>query len=119
VNTFQPVQLRGRREGAGPEPGGQPEPGGNRPRGGLQDGHLVLDDAVITGRWTPSAADRAAGRSPAGYGVITNIINGRVECGMGPKNSGADRIGFYKRYCDMLGVGYGSNLDCYRQRKFG
>jgi basic endochitinase B len=74
---------------------------------------------VITGRWTPSAADRAAGRSPAGYGVITNIINGRVECGMGPKNSGADRIGFYKRYCDMLGVGYGSNLDCYRQRKFG
>ncbi|TVU31836.1 hypothetical protein EJB05_23549, partial [Eragrostis curvula] len=75
--------------------------------------------AVATGRWTPSAADRAAGRSPAGYGVITNIINGGVECGMGPNPTGADRIGFYKRYCDMLGVGYGSNLDCYNQRKFG
>ncbi|RWR90607.1 chitinase 1 [Cinnamomum micranthum f. kanehirae] len=35
---------------------------------------------VITGGWTPSDADRAAGRLP-GYGVITNIINGRMECG--------------------------------------
>ncbi|WVZ07255.1 hypothetical protein V8G54_020601 [Vigna mungo] len=24
-----------------------------------------------------------------------------------------DRIGFFKRYCDLLGVGYGNNLDCY------
>ncbi|CAI9111033.1 OLC1v1011166C1 [Oldenlandia corymbosa var. corymbosa] len=32
---------------------------------------------VISGRWTPSAADRSAGRVP-GYGVITNIINGSV-----------------------------------------
>jgi len=31
---------------------------------------------VIIGKWTPSAADTAAGRVP-GYGVITNIINGR------------------------------------------
>lgn len=40
---------------------------------------------VIIGRWTPSAADRSAGRAP-GYGVITNIINGGIECGHGPDN---------------------------------
>lgn len=73
---------------------------------------------VITGRWSPSAADRAAGRLP-GYGVITNIINGGIECGKGFNDKVADRIGFYKRYCDLLGVGYGSNLDCYNQRSFG
>ncbi|RWR79275.1 basic endochitinase-like protein [Cinnamomum micranthum f. kanehirae] len=73
---------------------------------------------VITGQWTPSAADSAAGRLP-GYGVITNIINGGIECGKGFNDKVADRIGFYKRYCDLLGVSYGSNLDCYNQGSFG
>ncbi|XP_042425175.1 endochitinase-like [Zingiber officinale] len=72
---------------------------------------------VITGRWTPSDADRAAGRLP-GYGVITNIINGGIECGKGSNAQVADRIGFYKRYCDLLGLNYGDNLDCYNQRPF-
>ncbi|XP_052197802.1 endochitinase-like [Diospyros lotus] len=72
---------------------------------------------VIVGKWTPSEADRSAGRVP-GYGVITNIINGGLECGQGPKDKVADRIGFYKRYCDLLGVSYGNNLDCYNQRPF-
>ncbi|KAF7827759.1 endochitinase A2 [Senna tora] len=73
---------------------------------------------VITGRWSPSGADYAAGRQP-GYGTITNIINGGLECGRGQDSRVADRIGFYKRYCDLLGVGYGNNLDCYNQRSFG
>lgn len=73
---------------------------------------------VIIENWTPSAADEAAGRVP-GYGVITNIINGGLECGMGPNDANVDRIGYYKRYADMLGVGYGDNLDCYSQQKFG
>ncbi|KAF8405512.1 hypothetical protein HHK36_010419 [Tetracentron sinense] len=73
---------------------------------------------VITGGWTPSNADRAAGRVP-GYGVITNIINGGIECGKGTNAQMEDRIGFYKRYCDKLGVSYGDNLDCYNQRPFG
>ncbi|KAL3525201.1 hypothetical protein ACH5RR_013573 [Cinchona calisaya] len=72
---------------------------------------------VITGRWTPTSADTAAGRVP-GYGVITNIINGGLECGMGSNDKVADRIGFYKRYCDIFGIGYGDNLDCYNQRPF-
>uniref|UniRef100_A0ACD6AEL6 Uncharacterized protein n=1 Tax=Avena sativa TaxID=4498 RepID=A0ACD6AEL6_AVESA len=73
--------------------------------------------AVSTGQWSPSAADAAAGRMP-GFGVITNIINGGLECGHGQDSHVADRIGFYKRYCDILGVGYDDNLDCYNQKPF-
>uniref|UniRef100_A0A0D9WUA6 chitinase n=1 Tax=Leersia perrieri TaxID=77586 RepID=A0A0D9WUA6_9ORYZ len=73
--------------------------------------------AVITGQWTPSSGDQAAGRVP-GFGVITNIINGGVECNGRANDKVASRIGFYKRYCDMLGVSYGNNLDCYNQRPF-
>ncbi|TXG59885.1 hypothetical protein EZV62_014458 [Acer yangbiense] len=72
---------------------------------------------VIIGAWRPSAADTQAGRVP-GYGVITNIINGGIECGKGSNPQMADRIGFYKRYCDILGIGYGNNLDCNNQRPF-
>lgn len=72
---------------------------------------------VVTGSWQPSAADSSAGRVP-GYGVITNIINGGVECGKGQNDKVEDRIGFYKRYCDLFQVGYGDNLDCYGQQPF-
>ncbi|KAJ4845786.1 Endochitinase A [Turnera subulata] len=72
---------------------------------------------VIIGQWTPSDADRSANRLP-GYGVITNIINGGIECGHGADDKVASRIGFYRRYCDILGVSYGDNLDCYNQRPF-
>nr|CAD1821236.1 unnamed protein product [Ananas comosus var. bracteatus] len=73
---------------------------------------------VITDRWTPSPTDVAAGRLP-GYGVITNIINGGLECGHGPDPRVESRIGFYKRYCDIFGISYGDNLDCFNQRHFG
>nr|XP_017235514.1 PREDICTED: basic endochitinase-like [Daucus carota subsp. sativus] len=72
---------------------------------------------VITGKWSPSADDNAANRVP-GFGVITNIINGGLECNKGTDSRVEDRIGFYKRYCDILGVGYGNNLDCNSQRPF-
>ncbi|XP_076884993.1 endochitinase-like [Bidens hawaiensis] len=74
--------------------------------------------AVITGSWTPSADDMSAGRVP-GYGVITNIINGDQECDQGRNDKVEDRIGFYRRYCSILGVDPGTNLDCYNQRPFG
>ncbi|GMI72545.1 PATHOGENESIS-RELATED 3, basic chitinase [Hibiscus trionum] len=73
---------------------------------------------VVVGAWTPSSRDQAEGRVP-GYGAVTNIINGGLECGKGWNAQAEDRIGFYKRYCDILGVGYGDNLDCYNQRPFG
>ncbi|KAF6995265.1 hypothetical protein CFC21_011794 [Triticum aestivum] len=72
---------------------------------------------VALRRWTPTAADTAAGRVP-GYGVITNIINGGLECGMGRNDANVDRIGYYTRYCSMLGTSTGGNLDCYTQRNF-
>ncbi|KAK4843532.1 hypothetical protein QYF36_009387 [Acer negundo] len=72
---------------------------------------------VITERWTPSDADRSANRVP-GYGVITNIINGGKECQGRANDKVASRIGFYRRYCNILGVSYGNNLDCYNQRPF-
>ncbi|XP_077246309.1 basic endochitinase C-like [Tasmannia lanceolata] len=72
---------------------------------------------TITGRWTPSNEDKIAGRLP-GFGVSTNIINGGLECGKGNNVAVANRIGFYKRYCDILGVSYGTNLDCYNQKPF-
>nr|GME09902.1 basic endochitinase-like [Ipomoea batatas] len=73
---------------------------------------------VITGRWTPSATDRTAGRVP-GYGMITNIINGGIECGTGSiADKQQDRIGFYQRYCGILGVGSGTNLDCANQKSY-
>lgn len=73
--------------------------------------------AVITGQWAPTNSDIAAGRVP-GYGVITNIINGGLECGHGSDDQVANRIGFYKRYCDVFNIGYSNNLDCYNQRPF-
>ncbi|TYI37878.1 hypothetical protein ES332_A03G246400v1 [Gossypium tomentosum] len=72
----------------------------------------------ITGEWKPSAKDIAAGRLP-GYGVTINIINGGFECGKGgPNDHVENRINYYERYCDMLGVSYGPNLDCYNQVPF-
>ncbi|CAN4086355.1 unnamed protein product [Withania somnifera] len=74
---------------------------------------------VILGNWEPSPADTAANRLP-GYGVITNIINGGLECNtQGPDERVKDRIGFYRRYCDILGVSPGENLDCQDQMSFG
>ncbi|EEF36640.1 class I chitinase, putative [Ricinus communis] len=73
---------------------------------------------VITGNWVPSANDIGAGRLP-GYGLLTNIINGGLEWGIPNDSRVNSRIGFYKRYCEMLGVDPGENLDCFNQRPFG
>ena len=73
---------------------------------------------VITGRWAPGADDRRAGRLP-GYGLLTNIINGGLECGKGqPTGGDNDRVGFYRRYCQMLGVAEGGNLSCENQTPY-
>ncbi len=62
---------------------------------------------VMTGKWQPNAADRAANRVP-GFGMTINIINGPVECGKGEKvYSMNDRIGFYNFFLKRLGVSDG------------
>ncbi|XXG59982.1 hypothetical protein AAC387_Pa04g1973 [Persea americana] len=74
---------------------------------------------VITGKWTPTPGDISAGRIP-GFGLTTNIINGGLECGgPGPDARVESRIGYYKRYCDLLGVSYGDKLDCYNMSPYG
>ncbi|KAK1295607.1 Endochitinase 1 [Acorus calamus] len=72
---------------------------------------------IMTGNWKPSKVDVVARRLP-GLGLTTNIINGGRECGHGADARVEDRIGFYKRYCDLLGVSYGENLDCYNMRPY-
>lgn len=59
---------------------------------------------VMTGKWQPSAADKAAGRSP-GFGMTINIVNGQIECnkGDGMQNM-KDRIGFYQHFLTLLGT---------------
>jgi len=59
---------------------------------------------VMTGKWQPNAADKAAGRTP-GFGMTINIVNGQVECGQGENiYSMNDRIGFYQYFLGKLGV---------------
>ncbi|KAK7379729.1 hypothetical protein VNO78_34419 [Psophocarpus tetragonolobus] len=83
-----------------------------RPQGNKPSCHNV-----IIGAWNPSSADQQAGRV-RGFGVITNIINGGLECGRGPDSRVQNRIGFYQRYCGMYGISPGNNLDCYNQMPF-
>ncbi|KAI8536879.1 hypothetical protein RHMOL_Rhmol10G0290700 [Rhododendron molle] len=67
---------------------------------------------VITSQWIPSTADSTAGQV-SGYGVITNIINGGIECGQGYSIAQqVSRIGFLMHFSDIMRVGYGDNLDC-------
>ena len=59
---------------------------------------------VMTGKWQPSASDKAKGRTP-GFGMTINIINGAVECNKGDNMfSMNDRIGFYQHFLTKLGV---------------
>jgi hypothetical protein len=66
---------------------------------------------VMTGKWTPSSADMAAGRLP-GFGMTINIINGGLECTKPTDAKVEDRVKFYQRYAQLIGVDPGPNLYC-------
>jgi chitinase len=79
---------------------------------------------VMTGQWTPSAADLAAGRRP-GFGQTINIINGGIECSYAldtpPRPAPAnvqDRLRFYASFTARLGVAPGDNVDCGSMRRY-
>ena len=74
--------------------------------------------AVMTNQWVPTSDDLQA-RREAGFGLTTNIIDGENECGHGYDERVEKRIGFYKAFCDLIGVTYGENLDCYTQDPYG
>ena len=70
---------------------------------------------VMIGTWTPSEADNAAKRLP-GYGTITNIINGAQECGKPGDTREEDRVQFYMRYANEMGIATGDNMYCDTQQ---
>ncbi|KAE8807254.1 Chitinase 10 [Hordeum vulgare] len=70
---------------------------------------------VMLGRYVPTEADKQANRT-AGFGLTTNIINGGLECNRTGDPRVEDRIGYYRRYCEILKVDdLGDNLDCAQQ----
>ncbi|KAG9450207.1 hypothetical protein H6P81_010172 [Aristolochia fimbriata] len=73
---------------------------------------------VVVGRFRPTKEDLAANRT-AGFGLVTNIINGGIECGKGDNASVDDRIGYFRRYAELFKVDVGTNLDCANQKPFG
>ncbi|MFQ6633471.1 hypothetical protein Gotur_011789 [Gossypium turneri] len=72
---------------------------------------------VMVGKYVPTEADLAANRT-AGYGLVTNIINGGLECGIPNDARVNDRIGFFERYAQLFKVDTGPNLDCANQKPF-
>ncbi|PSL25016.1 glycoside hydrolase family 19 protein [Chitinophaga ginsengisoli] len=61
-------------------------------------------DVMISGKWTPTASQQAAGLKP-GFGATVNIINGGIECGSGTENTKVlGRIGHYQRYTGIKQV---------------
>ncbi len=73
--------------------------------------------AVMTGAFTPGAADLAAGRRP-GFGLTVNIINGGLECGRPTPAQVTDRLGYYARFTARLGVTQGDALTCDAMRPY-
>jgi len=59
---------------------------------------------VMTGKWQPTANDKANGRTTPGFGMTINIVNGDVECGKGDNFGMTDRIGFYQFFLKKLGI---------------
>ncbi|RDX70407.1 Chitinase 10, partial [Mucuna pruriens] len=72
---------------------------------------------VMIGKYVPTQADIAANRT-AGYGLVTNIINGGLECGIPNDARVNDRIEYYKRYTTLFNVDTGPYLDCENQKSF-
>ncbi|XVF80386.1 hypothetical protein PTKIN_Ptkin15bG0066000 [Pterospermum kingtungense] len=72
---------------------------------------------VMVGKYVPTEADLAANRT-AGYGLVTNIINGGLECGRPNDGRVNDRIGYFQRYAQLFNVDTGPNQDCENQKSF-
>jgi chitinase len=73
--------------------------------------------AAITGSFSPSPNDVSQGRVP-GFGMTVNIINGGIECSKPTPPQVEDRVGFYRRFTEMLGVSAGESLYCDRMAHY-
>ncbi|KAK3026933.1 hypothetical protein RJ639_040339, partial [Escallonia herrerae] len=72
---------------------------------------------VMVGRYVRTLDDLAANRT-VGFGMVTNIINGGLECGLPNDGRVNDRIGYFQRYANLFRVDTGPNLDCQYQKPF-
>ncbi|MCC6648089.1 MAG: hypothetical protein IT374_21285 [Polyangiaceae bacterium] len=73
--------------------------------------------AVMTGGYQPSPSDLAAGRVE-GFGLTIDIINGGVECGYPSPPQVKDRVAFYEKFCQVLGVDPGPARECAEMESF-
>lgn len=75
--------------------------------------------SVMTTQWKPSKKDVAANRVP-GFGLTTNIINGKAECGRAGDSRVQARVEYYLRFCKIMGIEPGSSetLYCDKQTHF-
>lgn len=59
---------------------------------------------VITGSWNPSAEERKWGWT-AGFGMVTNVINGTIECNQGDNVAPMkNRIDYYRYFLKEFGI---------------
>jgi hypothetical protein len=74
---------------------------------------------IMTGKWEPTADDRAKGRLP-GFGATLNVINGGIECGKGAAGEATRyRYQYYLYFCKYFHVPPGDNIECGSQQPFG
>jgi len=61
---------------------------------------------VMVNAWTPTDPQKINNKLTSGFPVTINVINGGLESGSSRTNqtSPDDRLGFYLRYCEILGV---------------
>jgi chitinase len=71
----------------------------------------------MTGGWTPNPSDISQGRVP-GFGMTNNIINGGLECSIPTNDKVRDRVGFYERFTQMLGISMGNTIYCDRMAHY-
>ncbi|MBB6501322.1 chitinase [Pedobacter cryoconitis] len=73
---------------------------------------------VINGKWKPTAAEQAKGWS-AGFGLITNIINGAIECNKGETVAPMkNRMAYYQYYLRAFGLTDTKNCSCGSMQPF-
>lgn len=67
---------------------------------------------VITGGWKPTAAEQARNWTP-GFGMVTNIINGALECNQGEAvKAMKNRINYYQHFLQVFKTSDSRKCSC-------
>ncbi len=82
--------------------------------------HAVMESYLTSYEATGIIPIATGGRIP-GFGLVTNIINGGMECGNGVDVvPSKDRQAFYSKFAGLLGVSVGpvNTLSCAKQPSY-